>query len=468
MRIRLSLFIFLLLAAIPVGAQDLEARVQELVEQANIHGLSVAVVTDGRISWRGAFGVRSTATNPPVDTTSVFEAASLTKPVVAYAALQLVDEGRLNLDRPLSEYVEYPDLAHSTAAAGITARMVLSHVTGLPNWRGQHGQLSLINRPGQAFGYSGEGFVYLQLALETIAARPLHALVADRVLEPLGMSSSSLVWQESFGPRVAVGHGNLGEAFDKFTPALANAAYSLHTTASDYARFLAAALSGEGLSAAVHGEMISKQSDAGDGLAWGLGWGLEETRHGTALWHWGDNRGYKAFVAGYPGQGRGFVFFANSDNGMLALHRLVEVLDGTSHPAVSWLNYERFDTPAYQVGRRLAVAMADSTSPPLREVYRDLRREFPADAFDEYTLNDLGYRLIRSGRLDLAIQVFEFNVSQYPDAANPYDSLGEAYMLNGELDKALLNYRVSVELDPGNDSGRAMIARLEAQLDSGP
>lgn len=463
----LALFTAFLASAGPAAAQDRDAAIADLVEEADVAGLSVAVIENGQLSYVRGFGLRSTATNPPVDTSSVFEAASLTKPIVAYIALQLVDEGLLNLDQPLSEYVTYPDVAHSGRAGTITARMVLSHTSGLPNWRPSGGRLDLVNAPGQTFAYSGEGFVYLQRALEAITRRPLHAAAEDRVFIPMGMTQSSLIWKPEFGAFVAVGHGPTGHPFDKFTPTEANAAYSLHTTAADYGRFLARVLAGRGLSAEMNQEMSSPQADAEEGIQWGLGWGIERTSRGKALWHWGDNRGYKAFVAGYPGQGRGFVFFANSDNGMLPLHRLVGILDGTEHPAVPWLDYQRFDAPAFRVGRRVQLAIADSTGPGIRRVYADLKREFDRDAFTEDTLNDLGYRLLRAGDTQAAIAVFELNVSEYPDAANPYDSLGEAYMLAGELDRALLNYRVSVELDPGNTNGLAMISRLEAQLASG-
>ncbi|NNE71608.1 MAG: serine hydrolase [Rhodothermales bacterium] len=458
------LIAILLLGGTRTSAQERDAVLRDLVAEADIAGLGVAVIENGKLAYVQGFGLRSTATNPPVDTSTVFEAASLTKPIMAYIALQLVDEGLLNLDRPLSEYTTYPDLGHSDRAAAITARMVLSHTSGLPNWRPSGGRLDLARAPGQTFGYSGEGFVYLQRAVETILARPLHAAAQDRVFDPMGMAQSSLIWEPRFGEFVAVGHGPTGHPFDKFTPSEANAAYSLHTTAADYARFLAHVLAGEGLSAEMAQEMASPQADADEGIEWGLGWGIEQTSRGKAIWHWGDNRGYKAFVAGYPGAGRGFVYFANSDNGMLALHRLVRILDGTDHPAVPWLNYQRFDDPAFRVGRRVQLALADSTGPGVRQVYRELKQEFDRDAFTEDTLNDLGYRLLRAGDADAAIAVFELNVSEYPDASNPYDSLGEAYMLAGQLEKALLNYRVSVELDPGNTNGLAMISRLETQL----
>jgi CubicO group peptidase (beta-lactamase class C family) len=443
---------------------QLEATIESLMAEAEVTGLGLALVEGGEVSYEAGFGVRSAATRPPLDTLTVFEAASLTKPVVAFAVMQLVDEGLLDLDRPLVEYAEYADLAHTSRAALVTARMVLSHTSGLPNWRPQGGQLNFSNAPGQGFVYSGEGMLFLQRTVEAILGAPLHAVVRDRVLVPLGMRSSSLIWRDAFDSHISVGHSDDGTPLNKFRPTEANAAYSLHTTAGDYGRFLAAVLAGRGLSVEAAAEMRSVQSDAGDGISWGLGWGLEETSRGKAIWHWGDNRGFKSFVAGYPGQGRGFVFFTNSDNGMLILKALTEILDKATHPAVAWLNYEEYDNPSFRLGRELSRRLDDSTGTSLRKHFADLKREFDADAFSEDTLNDLGYRLLRTGRTEQAISVFELNVSEYPQASNPYDSLGEAYLVAGMLERALLNYRVAVDLDPENDSAKAMIARLESEL----
>ena len=137
-------------------ATILEREIPRLMEAANVPGISMAVVQDGQIFWKKTFGVRSRDTNEPVDEDTMFEAASLTKTVTAYAAMRLVERDELDLDRPLFEYHpnnEYPQLAKDERYKKITARLVLTHTTGLPNWGGQ-----FIHEPGKQYAYSGEGY----------------------------------------------------------------------------------------------------------------------------------------------------------------------------------------------------------------------------------------------------------------------------------------------------------------------
>ena len=405
-------------------------------------------------------------TNPPVTEHTVFEAASLSKPVFAYIVLQLVDEGVLDLDAPLFSYLPYEDLAEDARYERITARMVLSHTTGLPNWRPPGGELTLAFDPGARFQYSGEGFLYLQRVVEHLTGEPLRVLAVKRVFEPLGMTQSSFVWEDRFGPDIAVGHLADGTALDKFTPAEGNAASSLHTTAPDYARFVAAVMNGEGLSPAMREAMLSPQSDAEDGMHWGLGWGLQESADGRAFWHWGDNRGYKSFAIAFPEQGRGVVFFSNSDNGMLLLHALLAETLGSDQPAADWLGYDRYDDPQLQMVTALFRIIREQGVAEALAQYDVWRAsgDYPPVVFEEDMLNTLGYRLLRSGRVEEAIAVFQRNVALFPDSYNTYDSLGEAYMIHGDLEPALRNYQKSVELDPGNLHGAQMIKQIRAAL----
>jgi CubicO group peptidase (beta-lactamase class C family) len=221
-----------------VDDKALEARLVELMKTAQVPGMSICVVRDG-VQDRGAFGVRNAETKEPIDDDTVFEAASLSKPIVACAVMQLIRAGDLGLDEPLARYIG-PLVPDDPASATITARHVLSHTTGLPNWRRDEFPLRTYFSPGTRFSYSGEGFVYLQTAIEHITGQSLDALVAQLVLQPLGMHRSSLVWRDSFDENAASGHSMEGSIVPKFKPDRPNAAYSLHSTASDYCRFVTA------------------------------------------------------------------------------------------------------------------------------------------------------------------------------------------------------------------------------------
>lgn len=166
----------------------------------------------------------------------------MSKPVFAYAVLKLVDQGKLGLDVPLTKYLPRRYLEGDARLDAITARIVLSHRTGFPNWRGDGNALKILFPPGERFSYSGEGIVYLQRVVEQIAGKPLDDVMREQVFAPLGMTSSSHVWRADYDARAATGHDADGQPRPLWKPREAVAAASLNTTAKDYARFVAAIL----------------------------------------------------------------------------------------------------------------------------------------------------------------------------------------------------------------------------------
>lgn len=462
LRIRLLSFLLFLFVVGGVGAQSLD--LDQLLAEAEITGMSIAIIEDGQIARTLNAGVRSSETQPPITDDTVFEAESLSKPVVAWIALRLIDEGTLDLDQPLAELTPWMDAAHDPRYQRITTRMVLSHTSGFPNFRAPGAPLPLLFEPGAYFTYSGEGFLFLQHVLEAITYSSLEDLAREYVFEPFGMTSTSFVWQSDFGSRIAVGHTDMDVALDKFVPQQGNAALSLHTTASDYARFILAAMDGDGLGRRQHREMTVAQVDALDGIFWGLGWGIQPTLDGSAIWEWGDNAGYKSFAWLSPDSDNGFVMLSNSANGMLVLHDLFEAFVSGPQTAVRWLNYERYDDPVYQLSRRLQYAQQGGGIDAVRAEYDAAKSDMPAEAFVETALNALGYRLLRRGAVEESIDVFRFNTELYPRSGNVFDSLGEALLASGDLQAALDNYETSIKLDPGNDNGVAMIQIIEARL----
>jgi CubicO group peptidase (beta-lactamase class C family) len=272
---------------------------------------------------------------------TVIRAASLSKPVFADLVLKLADEGILNLDRPLYQYLsrpipEYPDYADLTAEPhyrAITARMALSHTTGFPNWRWQtkEKQLAILFEPGTRFGYSGEGYRYLQFVVETITRTGLDELAREKVFVPLGMERSSYVWQPRFEGSIALDLEGIPPAFREKIRTEANAAGSLLTTAADYARFLLAAMDGEGLRQDTHAGMLKPQievsisslfggrrpagpaSSRPGGLAWVLGWGSLRSADGSIYFHVGAEPGFENYAAYFAGQKTGYVLLSSGN-----------------------------------------------------------------------------------------------------------------------------------------------------------
>ncbi len=271
---------------------------------------------------------------------AVFQAASLTKPVVAYAALRLALAGQLDLDAPVSRYLPNgykhfqsplkrgPGDAHDQVPGSVLRRVsvaqLLNHSAGFPNWSGK--PLAFEFDPGQRWGYSGEGFVLLQSVIESIGQMDLAAHVEQQVFQPLGMADSSLVWRDDLEARAVHGFSALGfRQRVRFPSALAAA--SMLTTAADYARFMSALLANEPLLSLT----LSKPIDVDGplGLQWGLGWGIERTEGGPCLWQWGNNPGFRAFAMASASSRDGFVVFTNSDAGMpLAASIAQRVLPG--------------------------------------------------------------------------------------------------------------------------------------------
>jgi CubicO group peptidase (beta-lactamase class C family) len=452
----------------------LETRIPELLNQGDVPGLSVALIKDSRTVWSRGFGFKNAQTKEPVDDLTMFEAGSLSKPVFAYAVLKMVEKGQLDLDAPLSKYLP-AYIENDERLNLITARIVLSHRTGFPNWRPRGKPLLIHFTPGEKFSYSGEGFVYLQKVVERLTGEPLNEVIRKSVFEPLGMSNSTYVWQDRIDAQMSTGHNQTNVPSQKNKDTQANAAGSLRTTAIDYARFVIAMMSGTGLKEETVSRMLTAQVkvDAGctncidrkpskpsESLAWGLGWGLQSTGQGDAFWHWGDNGNFKCFVMAFRKQKMGIVAFTNSVNGLGIIPEIVGEAAGGKQPAFTWIDYETYDSPR----RRLYKAIErDGVGPAIKQYRASLKENPSANRVNEGQMNSLGYLFLTSKRFKEAIEIFKLNVEAFPNSFNAYDSLGEAYMENGDKELAIQNYKKSVELNPNNTTGIEMLKRLQAK-----
>jgi CubicO group peptidase (beta-lactamase class C family) len=445
----------------------LQRRVPELLKDATVPGVSLALIRDGKTYCVQGFGVRDAKNGTPITRDTIFEAASLSKPVFAYGVLKLVDQGKLDLDAPLSKYLDKPYIDGDPRLDKITARFVLSHRTGFPNWRGAD-PLTIHFRPGERFSYSGEGFVYLQTVVEKVTGNPLNDYMKDAVFTPLGMASSSYVWRDDYDARTATGHDGAGEPEEKYKPKEANAASSLHTTAGDYARFLEALLNEEGLKPATLREMEKPQiavnvecvncaeqtpEELSKSVFWGLGIGIQETKDGESLWHWGDNGNFKCYTVVYPKKKIGVVMFADGENGLSIASEIVRLAIGGEQPAFAWNKTESYDSPAMRFAK-------DARQKGAAAAIEEFRQELTRGDISESAINSAGYQLLGQKKTADAIRIFQLNVELHPQSWNAYDSLGEAYAGSGEKTLAIQNYQKSLELNPKNGGGAKMLERL--------
>src|SRR5687767_5242226 len=192
-----------------------EIGIPKWLQESRMPAVSIALIRDGRLAWRRAFGVKDTGTNEPVDLNSVFAACSDTKPVFAYGVVKLAEKGILNLDTPLVKYTSRRVTADPQVER-ITARHVLTHTTGFPNWR-QGPDLPIQFAPGSRYQYSGEGFSYLQSVVEEITRKSFERFMLDDILVPMGMTSSRITWDLKSVGQIAKPHDENGKRYaDKF------------------------------------------------------------------------------------------------------------------------------------------------------------------------------------------------------------------------------------------------------------
>jgi CubicO group peptidase (beta-lactamase class C family) len=326
----------------------LDRWVPTLLAEHRVPGLAVALLQDRQLVWSRGYGLREAGGAAPVTPDTVFEVASMSKPVLALLAMQRVDEDLLDLDRPLPPG-PVPLLPGQPEARRVTARMLMSHTAGYPNWRpgGEEaeGPLVLLHPPGARFTYSGEGTGVLQQALEQQAGEPLQALAERRLFGPLGLQRSSFVWTPALGAVQATGHDVEGRPLPPGRYRHAHAGYTLHSSVRDYAQLLAQVLQAvEGrsspLSQGAARAMLQPQvtlSDRapigrpgaarGQTVHWGLGWSLNTTEQGPIAHHSGVNRtGYCSFSQFSPERGTGLVILTNGAQGAELWARLVSAV----------------------------------------------------------------------------------------------------------------------------------------------
>ncbi|MFQ5585163.1 MAG: hypothetical protein ACE5GL_12075, partial [Calditrichia bacterium] len=239
---------------------------------------------------------------------------------------------------------------------------------------------------------------------------------------------------------------------------LPNAAASLYTTASDYAKFVLAVINGEGLNTSLIQEMLKPQiqldphcieclkkkpEGLSEELTWGLGWGLEKRGQETSFWHWSDNMLFTAYCSGSAERKSAIVFFTNSSNGLSLRDDIVTTTLGGEHPAFKWIHYDQYNSPA-MIFRQVVLKKGTEQG---FITYHNLKQEYgnKDDIIPESTLNELGYMLLELNRFDEAVEIFRLNIEEHPESWNVYDSLAEAYANNGDKGRAINYYNIALK-----------------------
>ena len=299
------------------------------MERYQVPGVAIAVVdADGPVHT-AAYGHTDESKSRRIQDTTVFEGASLGKPLFAYAILHYRADRPFDPSRPVAEYLRSP-IVSAPEGATIIGRHFLSHSSGLA-FSEAEGRRYLAFSPGSQWQYSGLGFAVLQQAVEELWSVSLQELVYQAVTGPLEMASTSYLPPQQGSETLASGHDRQGNQLPPTAWPSSSAASSLHTNARDYGRFLsamlAALLSGGDSRAA---RMVEAQVEVDDALhlSWGLGWAVAQEASDTVFLHWGSNPGYKSLVLGSLQQELGLVVLTNGDNGLEIATALVPIVFG--------------------------------------------------------------------------------------------------------------------------------------------
>ena len=409
-----------------ITTSRLDTALSRIMKQANIAGLSIAVVNQAKSVYQRAFGLRDREAALRVDSNTVFEAASLTKPVFAYLIMGLVKEKLINLDTPLYRYLEYEDIAHDPRHKLITARMVLSHSSGLPSGRSGC-RLEFVYDPGAYFNYSPEGYFYLQLVVEKLLNKKLDSIIKERVFEPLHMAHSSLVWTEAIEKNHTIGYDYSAEKrLNKWKPDKASAMSSLQTTAGDYAQFLGEMMTGRLLDQEYLAQMLTPQIQITKGdttLWWSLGFGVDKTTAKPAYFQWGSNLGVQNLVVFYPRQQTGVVYLVNNEHGLQIKDDVLKLTIGGQYSTDKFLTYDQYNSLTRELVKTYDHKGLSYALALFKRFHKDASRRVTNRQLDELANYALG-----KDNLNDAIQMLRLNTALYPKSWKTYAALAEMYL----------------------------------------
>jgi CubicO group peptidase (beta-lactamase class C family) len=356
-----------------ITSEEIDTTVTRVMRAAKVTGVGLAIFNDDKIVYLGAYGHRNLKKNLLLTEDSVMSAASFTKVAFVYMVMQLVQEGTLNLDKPIAGYLpkalpkysDYKDLAGDERWKKITARMLLDHTSGFPNWRffEDDKKLHIHFEPGSRFAYSGEGIDLLQLVVEKVTKKGTGDLMRERVFEPLGMTRTSMTWRLAFESDHAEGYDEQENSLGPQRRLWADAAGSMLTTPRDFARFMQAVMQGQRLNKETRETMLSPQiailskhefpalstetteENKPIRLSYGLAWGLYWTPYGKAFFKEGHDDGWRNYTVCFDEPKTGILIMTNSSNGESIYKELLETLLKNSYTPIEWEQFTPYNAP---------------------------------------------------------------------------------------------------------------------------
>jgi CubicO group peptidase (beta-lactamase class C family) len=357
-----------------ITSQEVDQIVTALMEKARVTGLGLSIINNNQTVYTKTYGYRDKGRQQVMNNETILHGASFSKAVFAFLTLKLVEEGVLDLDKPIYQYLDKPltdDEHYASLKADdrwklITPRMCLSHTTGFQNLRfvnartgvfDPNGKLAIYFKPGTKYAYSGEGLKLLQLVIEKVTGRGLEDLASEKIFKPIRMNRTSYVWQPGFEGNFAFPHNTKEENIGKKKRTKAGAAGSLDTTIADYSKFIEYVMQDKGLNKKWREMMISPQikinskyqfptisdetTNENDDiqLSYGFGWGLLKCKYGKAFFKEGHDEGWQNYNINFKDKGISIIIMTNSDNGESIFKELLEKITGDTFTPWDWERY---------------------------------------------------------------------------------------------------------------------------------
>jgi CubicO group peptidase (beta-lactamase class C family) len=463
-----------------IGQQDHAARIKEVLTLANKYGQfngSALVAENGKIILKEGFGSANMEWGIPNTPQTKFRLGSITKQFTAMLTLQLMEKGMLRLDGKLADYL--PDYRKDVAEK-VTIHHLLTHTSGIPSYTSLPGFFEDVSRnpykvsdfvkkyasgdlefePGSKFSYNNSGYFLLGAVIERLTGKAYEQVLKENILEPLGMTNTGYDHNDAIIEKRASGYVRTPDGYSNaryLDMSIPYAAGSIYSTVEDLYLWDQALYANKLISANSAGLMYTPFLEN-----YAYGWAIStapfqiDNRPVQIVKHDGGINGFSTIIVRYVGQKHLIVLLDNTSQGMY--------LDPLSTTIGNILYNRPADLPKLSVADALLRSARDKDATALLAQYRELRAKQAASYdFSEGQLNRVGYELLRSGKLKDAIEIFKLNVEVYPKSFNAYDSLGEAYVTNGETAIAAANYRKSLELNPHNDNAARILKRLNGQ-----
>ena len=481
---RAALLLLLFSSACKPG---LETKLDDFLSRTmaahHVPGLAVAVTRGREILYLRALGTRNLDTGEPLSTDSLFHMASVSKPFVATAIVQLVEDGKIDLDAPVTRYLPYFQLADERYKE-ITIREMLQHTSGMPDvedyeWdrpqldegaaeryvRSLSGE-ALIGPPGGQWRYSNMAFDTLGDVIAKVSGQSFEEYEKSHILDPLGMNESTFLYPDTRAERRTTGHvWDLEPKVSAVYPYNRRHAPSstLNSSVVEMTRWAWANLNRGELDGArileeqSYDMMWRPSAKVSETVDVGLSWFLEERGGTRVVFHSGGDTGFSSYCALLPDEDVAVILASNYDRTPMGGIRngIIEIVLG-----------REATVPPPSVAHVFARTLVDEGIEAAKTQYRELSAESRSEySFAERELNGLGDYFLSKDDPARAVQALAFNAELFPDSSNVHESLGEAYAEAGERESAIESYRRALELDPSSTSA---VKALESLLAPAP